>query len=44
MQQMLADGGTATSGDPVGVAMEVMFQRDGALLEERNKDGSISYR
>jgi superfamily II DNA or RNA helicase len=44
LQQMLADGGTATSGDPVGVAMEVMFQRDGALLEERNKDGSISYR
>jgi hypothetical protein len=41
---MLADGRTVTSGDPVGVAMELMFQRDGALFEKRNKDGSISYR
>lgn len=44
LQAMLVDSGTVTSDDPVGVAMELMFQRDGALLEKRNKDGSISYR
>jgi len=31
-------------GDPVGAAMELMFQRDGAQIERKHPDGSIGYR
>lgn len=44
LQAMLADDATASSGDPVGAAMELMFQRDGAQIEGINPDGSIAYR
>jgi hypothetical protein len=44
LQVMLADGGTAASGDPLGAAMKLMFQRDGAQIERKHPDGSIRYR
>lgn len=44
LQAMLADSGTAASGDPVGAAMELMFSRDGAQIRDRHPDGSIGYR
>lgn len=44
LQAMLADGATTASGDPLGVAMEWIFQRDGAKIERKHPDGSIGYR
>lgn len=44
LQAMLADGETASAGDPVKIAMELMFQRDGAQIEHIHPDGSIAYR
>ncbi len=44
LQAMLAESGKATSGDPVGAAMELMFQRDGVQIESIYSDGSIGYR
>lgn len=38
------DDATTSSGDPVGAAMELMFQRDGAQIRDRHPDGSIGYR
>lgn len=43
LQAMLADGGTATSGDPIGAAMELMFQRDGVQIDRIYPDRSIGY-
>lgn len=44
LQQMLTEGGTAASADPVQAAMIRMFERDDIPLPSANPDGSIPYR
>lgn len=43
LQQMLSDGGAASTADPVSSAMVMMFQRDEISLPPMNPDGSIPY-
>jgi hypothetical protein len=43
LQEMLSDGGAASTADPVRAAMVKMFQRDKMPLAPMNPDGSIPY-
>lgn len=43
LQEMLAEGGTTSSTDPVFAALEMMFQRDETPMQAHNQDGSISF-
>lgn len=43
LKQMLADGETMATADPVRVAMTRMFERDETQMPPVNPDGSILY-
>jgi superfamily II DNA or RNA helicase len=43
LQQMLADGASTQTGDPLRSAIAMMFRRDETSLPPSNQDGSIPY-
>ena len=43
LQQMLVDGASTQTGDPIHSAMTMMFRRDDVNLPPSNPDGSIPY-
>lgn len=43
LQQMLADGASSQTGDPIRSAMTMMFRRDEMNLPSSNPDGSIPF-
>lgn len=43
LQQMLSDGASTQTGDPIGAAMTMMFRRDEMHLPPSNPDGSIPF-
>jgi hypothetical protein len=43
LQQMLADGASSQTEDPIRSAMTMMFRRDEISLPPSNPDGSIPY-
>lgn len=43
LQQMLADGETTNSGDPIQTAMARMFGRDDLVVPPQQPDGSLDY-